>query len=201
MSITHGVVIGYHGCTHSVAERIFRKKNSYLSVSKNDYDWIGHGIYFWENDYLRAYKWAELSIKRKALKYATPAVVGAIILPNHCLDLTSQEYIDIVRDKYRSYKSELDAVGITEENMPKNEEAHSGDTDLLKRHLDCQVINYLHNNMQSLGEMEFDSVRAAFLEGEGIFKGSKLLDKTHIQWAIRNPEKCILGYFRPMRKL
>ena len=44
-------VLGYHGCDQSIADRLlaggaFRK-------SRNDYDWLGHGIYFWEANPLR----------------------------------------------------------------------------------------------------------------------------------------------------
>lgn len=201
MKITPHLVIGYHGCTCDVAEKIFSGEDEHLSPSANDYDWLGHGIYFWENDYQRAFEWAELSIRRNKSKHAKPAVVGAVILPNHCLDLIQQEHIEIVRSRYKLYKEELLAVGMQEDDMPKNCEAYKGDKDLMLRYLDCQVINYVHNNMEKLKGIPFDSVRAPFLEGKAIFKGSMLMEKTHIQLAIRSPKKCILGYFRPFKGL
>lgn len=194
MGIIPNLVIGYHGCSYDTARKIFEGEIPHLSPSTNDYDWLGHGIYFWENDYKRARKWAENTKKE-------PAVIGAIILPNNCLDLLQQEQIDILRLAYNSYKEGLILQGIKEKDFPKNEEGFKGDKDLLKRELDCQVINYLHNNVKELKISPFDSVRAAFLEGKAIFPGSKLMEKSHIQWAIRNPEKCILGYFRPFKDL
>ena len=43
------LVIGFHGCDRSVVEQV---------ISTNDYDWLGSGIYFWENNEERAWQWA-----------------------------------------------------------------------------------------------------------------------------------------------
>ena len=47
-------ILGYHGCDLAVAEGVFFGDKKLLP-SKNDYDWLGHGIYFWEHNALRAY--------------------------------------------------------------------------------------------------------------------------------------------------
>jgi len=46
-------VLGFHGCDRRVAERVFAGKST-LKSSENDYDWLGHGVYFWENNPQRA---------------------------------------------------------------------------------------------------------------------------------------------------
>ena len=43
------LVIGFHGCDRSVVEKV---------ISTNDYDWLGSGICFWENNEERAWQWA-----------------------------------------------------------------------------------------------------------------------------------------------
>ena len=43
------LVIGFHGCDRSVVEKV---------INTNDYDWLGSGIYFWENNEERAWQWA-----------------------------------------------------------------------------------------------------------------------------------------------
>jgi hypothetical protein len=53
-----GLVIGFHGCDSSVRTAIVLNKTS-LIPSKNDYDWLGNGIYFWENNRLRAKQFAD----------------------------------------------------------------------------------------------------------------------------------------------
>ena len=50
-------VYGYHGCDESVAKRILEGDDP-LSPSYNAYDWLGSGIYFWEDAPERAMQWA-----------------------------------------------------------------------------------------------------------------------------------------------
>jgi len=67
--------------------------------------------------------------------------------------------------------------------------------------LDCMVINALHGYRDRLYQRDkehnrpFDTVRGLYLEGSGIFPGSMLRDKTHIQICVRNT-RVIKGYFR-----
>src|SRR5439155_1194366 len=53
-------------------------------------DWLGHGIYFWEDSYLRALRWAEEESKKSHRKIDLPAVIGATIELGNCLNLTSR---------------------------------------------------------------------------------------------------------------
>lgn len=193
-------VVGYHGCSSKVAEDIFSGKVKHLEESKNDYDWLGNGIYFWENSYQRAKKWAEEVISRKKLHDETPAVIGAIIIPNFCLDLTRLEDVLNLKTHYKILKELAALKGFSENDFPKNEKAHSRDIDCKLRKLDCFVISSLHAYRQAKKMESYDSVRGAFSEGLPIFPNSLITEKNHIQWAIRNPEKCILGYFRPILK-
>lgn len=50
-------VLGFHGCDKKVGEGILSGKIQH-EFSENDYDWLGRGIYFWENDPYRAREWA-----------------------------------------------------------------------------------------------------------------------------------------------
>ncbi|GEM69026.1 hypothetical protein SMI01S_26320 [Sphingobacterium mizutaii NBRC 14946 = DSM 11724] len=47
-----GIVYGFHGCDRSIAEEIINQKLT-LKNSENEYDWVGNGMYFWENILLR----------------------------------------------------------------------------------------------------------------------------------------------------
>lgn len=58
ISGTHAIVVGYHGCDKSLGKRILAGDVG-LKPSRNKYDWLGHGAYFWENNYERAWLWAE----------------------------------------------------------------------------------------------------------------------------------------------
>jgi hypothetical protein len=52
-----GLTLGFHGCDRSVAQSVF-KGESELKTSMNSYDWLGHGIYFWEYSPKRAMDFA-----------------------------------------------------------------------------------------------------------------------------------------------
>lgn len=53
------LTIGFHGCDQSVFDEII-KNNGKLRPSQNSYDWLGHGVYFWENNLDRAWEFAEV---------------------------------------------------------------------------------------------------------------------------------------------
>lgn len=69
------------------------------------------------------------------------------------------------------------------------------DIDFKKRELDCAVIRYAVKMAEELDE-PFDSVRAAFWEGNELYPGAGFKEFNHIQIAIINPE-CIKGVFLP----
>ena len=93
------LTIGFHGCDQSVVDKVITGKENLL-VSTNDYDWLGSGIYFWENNEERAYNWAcELS-KRSGSSIKSPAVIGAVIDLGYCFDLTDSTYLQELKDAY-----------------------------------------------------------------------------------------------------
>ena len=80
------LVIGFHGCDRSVVEKVIAGKTE-LIASTNDYDWLGSGIYFWENNVERSWQWAKELSKRSNSSIKTPAVIGAVIDLGYCFDL------------------------------------------------------------------------------------------------------------------
>jgi hypothetical protein len=132
-----GWVLGYHGCDRAIGEKVIAFREN-LEPSQNPYDWLGHGIYFWEGDPQRALHWATLIRDHPKLFSRTikdPFVVGAIIDLGSCLDLTQIESLEIVREGFRQYKETLEALG--QPRLPTNESGFAGDSDLVKRKLDC----------------------------------------------------------------
>lgn len=57
-------VLGFHGCDESVAEKLLCTNYPDFKPSENDYDWLGSGMYFWENDPCRAKLFIEEKIRR-----------------------------------------------------------------------------------------------------------------------------------------
>lgn len=50
-----GLILGFHGCDKFLVEKVLTGKET-LRKSENEYDWIGHGVYFWENSASRSFK-------------------------------------------------------------------------------------------------------------------------------------------------
>jgi hypothetical protein len=44
----------------------------------------------------------------------------------------------------------------------------------------------------------FATVRGIFTEGGELYPGGRIMAKTHVQVCVRDPEKSIKGYFRPL---
>ena len=186
-------VLGFHGCDASVADKVFAG-NSRLRKSENDYDWLGHGIYFWENNPQRALEYAHSIRDRPERTVGTvksPAVVGAVIDLGRCLNLLDSSGINIVKDGYRHLKATMKESG---EPLPKNR-VPAGETEYLLRHLDCAVIEFVHTIRRSQDAPRFDSVRGVFVEGKPVYKGAGFHDKSHLQICVRS-RRCIKGYFR-----
>lgn len=163
-----------------------------LLPSEKAYDWLGSGIYFWENDPERALEWA--TQKAESGAYEKPFVLGAIIDLGNCLDLITRKYVPLVQTSYRMLKRQFDAIG---QKMPVNLDA-KGDpnSDKLVRKLDCAVINNVHTLVGEMKLPEFDTVRGLFPEGNEIYDGARFRERTHTQIAVRT-DSCIKGFFLP----
>jgi hypothetical protein len=186
------LVLAYHGCKLETAQKLLG--GSPFVPSKKDYDWLGAGAYFWENDVIRAYRWATEARR----KFKSPSVVGAVIDLGHCLDLTTQSGIDAVKLAYDEYKLTADEVG---KPLPENADSvKEGGGDKILRRLDCAVMNYLYEIVETAQESDpksqpYATVRAMFPEGKELYPGAGFRSKTHIQLCVRVPMQ-ILGVFR-----
>ncbi|HUO08184.1 MAG TPA: hypothetical protein VM008_07795 [Phycisphaerae bacterium] len=118
----HRTVIAYHGTSTETAERLVAGEA--FDPSKNDDDWFGSGIYFWEYAPKQAWWWAEKFKKKKS-----PAVVGAIIRLGNCLDLLDPENVRVLQAFQREMVAEWKNLGVA---IPNNGNQH--------KKLDCAVL-------------------------------------------------------------
>lgn len=177
------LVLGFHGCKLNTFESVLYSHEQ-LKPSNNTYDWLGNGVYFWENSYERAMEWAKKRYGENG------RVIGSVIDLGHCLNLTDFSSTSILQEGYKVLDEAIKIAGL---QMPENKNGKSV-TDVLLRDLDCAVIEQVHK----LNEKEpYDSVRGVFTEGVPIYPGSALQEKTHIQICVVNPN-CIKGYFEPI---
>ena len=186
-----GLVLGFHGCDKSVCDRVIGGGS--LNKSNNSYDWLGSGIYFWENDPQRAYEWAQNAASRESSSVKEPAVIGAVIDLGFCLNLMSRAYNEYIKMCYKYVSQYYDML---QKDAPQNKDIN-GNKDLLLRYLDCAVINEAISISNEINDYTpFDTVRGLFTEGEPIYPGAGFMEKTHIQISVVNPN-CIKGYFLP----
>lgn len=162
-----GLVLAYHGCDQSVATKILSGRSEVIS-SRNSYDWLGSGAYFWENNPSRALSWARSLALSKSNKVQTPAVVGAILDPGYCLDLTEESSLGLVKVAFEGFRRLGESLGIA---LPRNEPGFENDADLVKRHLDCAVLNFLHESRKAGGLRAYDSVECPVRRGRGVVPG------------------------------
>ncbi len=183
------MVIGYHGCDRQLVEKVVSGKED-LKPSQNAWDWLGHGVYFWEDSYARALQWAEVESQRRGSKLKTPAVLGAVIQLGNCLNLTETEALTLVKSAHLTYERLCASTG-----SPALE---NRGPELQVRFLDCAVIETLHQLREKEGKEPFDTVRGFFVEGRELYPAAGFRELDHVQICIRSPKQ-IIGYFLPRR--
>jgi hypothetical protein len=181
-------ITGFHSCDRDVGLRILNGKES-LKPSKNSWDWLGGGIYFWEQNPVRALEYAEesaMGTQYNKVRIKTPFVLGAIIELGTCLNLVEPKSLGIVKV---AHDSMIEALNQTGEKIPENDGS--------KRKLDCAVIKYLHEIRKRAGEEPFDTIRSPFHESDLLYLTANFSARLHIEICVINPAM-IKGYFLPL---
>lgn len=189
-------MLAYHGCDKGIKDFVLYDRGM-LEPSTNNYDWLGSGIYFWEQNAQRALGFAQkaaLGWSGKGAKITSkpiknPAVLGAVIDLGYCMNLMDMRHIEKLVYGYELLK-EYTSLNRTE--MPKN----SGGIDMPLRRLDKAVIEMVCKRQIIDGMDEYDTVRGLFQEGPPVYQDSGFMRETHIQICVRNPS-CIIAYFDP----
>lgn len=168
-----------------------------LTPSANEYDWLGPGIYFWENDPERALAFATEAVSRDTKttkgKIVQPFVVGAIIDLGLCCNLLNR---DALSELEAAHTSLVKLAKRAKVDLPKN----ASGPDKRMRMLDCAVIKTMHDLRKKQKRKQlppYQTVRGAFWEGDRLYPGSEFSKKGHVQIAVIS-ESCIRGYFRPI---
>jgi hypothetical protein len=190
-------VLGFHGCDKDVAERVLAGRDN-LKQSENDYDWLGHGIYFWESNPQRALQYAKHLKQNPHLSKSRirhEAVIGAVIDLGNCLNLLETESLQLLKSSYGLIKQYCATGNLP---LPENTKPFGEEEDVLIRRLDCAVIEATHSLYDVMQKPPFDSVRGVFWEGKELYPNAGFREKNHIQICVRNLD-CIKGYFHPRK--
>lgn len=166
------IVDGYHGTTREAAQLLLSQE---FAPSANPWEWLGHGVYFWQDAPRRAREWAREWLARK--NYHGPvAVVGARIQLNNFVDLLDLEGSDFLRRVATSF------VSRPSDRIPKNKPP--------RNNLDCAVFNFATTMLSSEG-IAVAGYRAACVEGEPLVEDSPIFTRSHVQLAVLD-QSCIL---------
>ena len=158
-------VTGFHGTSRASAGSILAKG---FDLSRNEYDWLGEGVYFFQDAPQRALDWARERFGREA------AVVMAMIDLDGCMDLLDLGWEGPLSQAY--YRLEAEARANRRPLPHQSVGAHR---------LDAVVINLTAGRLDEVGR-PLRSVRAVFVEGEPLFPGSALAGRVHVQVAVRD---------------
>jgi hypothetical protein len=180
-------ITGFHSCDRKTGLKVLNGEDG-LNLSTNSWDWLGTGVYFWEQNPDRALGYAEDCANGKQKfggKIEIPFVIGAIIELGNCLNLVESKSIAIVKQAHDSMEEIFKETG---EKMPVNKGAN--------RALDCAVIQYVQQSNIRENLIAYDCIRSAFHEGGEIYPGSNFTERLHIEICVINTD-LIKGYFLP----
>jgi hypothetical protein len=139
-----------------------------FKVSKNSYDWLGDGVYFWQDAPRRAAEWA------RSLHGGDIAVIGASIEPREFINLLDTDWMGWLAEVHDQYVTEQKSAG---NPLPiQVGGAHR---------LDRAVINFGVEILEADG-IKVGGVIGAFSEGRPVFPNSTLFDLGHVQIAVRD---------------
>ena len=176
MAISDWLVLGHHGTT---VDRAVSIREGGFTITENEYDWLGHGVYFFERSPRRAMEWA-----RKRFSDREPCVMAAEIdfgkHGRNCLDLASREGLAVLEEYFQDFVTAY----------PREYVAGLKET-CGYRQFSCEVLNRFCLTMGEVG-WDIHAIRSVFEEGDYIFSDpdgvlptARLKKFSHIQIAVR----------------
>jgi hypothetical protein len=164
------MVVGYHGTTERTATQILAR--TFPLLHRRTTDWLGDGLYFWQEAPYRAAWWAA---RRAAKARQRPAVVRAVVDLGGAIDLLDRSpMVEALLSLAHGMVSDRGARSLR--NVGDN---HA---------LDCAVINAAVELRLALSGAVHRVVRGVFVNERPrpYFAGSALLKEAHVQFAVRD---------------
>lgn len=184
-------VRGYHGTTLPRAQQIVTQ--GHFRISRNDYDWLGRGAYFFQDAPLRAWKWACHWVAPRTNEQA--AVVSVDIDLQGCfdlLDIANWRFIQLAHSMLNGTRRQRPPAV----RSPTGQRHHIISPGSVKGVTgnnveDCETIRLaLRIYRKSTGKI-VRSVRGSFIEGQQLYTNSYFFDHSHVQIAVLHPTAII----------
>src|ERR1700759_869239 len=149
--IKPNLTIGFHGCDRIVRDTLLMNPYHY-QISQKSYDWLGNGLYFWDNNYDRAWEWA--SEKKKRGGITEPAVIGAVLSLGYCCDFLDKRFIKYLAYYFNLMKSRYELIG---KELPQNRNLKQDIyKDKILRERDCAAIEFMHSKILDRVKKDID---------------------------------------------
>jgi hypothetical protein len=187
-------VVGFHGTVRSSAEILLTPQP--FKVRTNGYDWLGTGVYFWQESALRAKVWA----RSIATLSDEPVVLAADLDLSECLDLFDLKDYNSLRRMYPRFlelegsTSPLAQAGLVVQRGRQYTTDDSSSDPLtrmpIRNFRDCAFLDWAVEKFSSAGR-RITSIRSAFVSGNALFEESFLFDWSHSQIAVLEPVSVI----------
>jgi hypothetical protein len=171
--LSERVVRAYHGTSVKAAAVICAENRIY--ASRNEWDWLGWGSYFWEDGLHRAWEWAREQYPEQ------PAVVSVPVRLGKCLNLCDGHQHPVVQTAYETLRQEADRLG---SDLPTNKAD-------LRRPLDCLVLNFACDQLLE----GVETIRAPFQEGAPIYPGAAFTHNAHVHLCVKS-DTAFVGPFQ-----
>jgi hypothetical protein len=162
-------VYGYHGTSRENAESILR--NGFRS-SNSGGDWLGAGVYFWQDAPKRALEWA----KEKHPESPVVVIRSSIRFEEgKTMDLLDTDWFPTLIKAYDEFLLQFNRSVPTQ--------------DIKKSHihaLDHEFLNYISDVINKEKPGKIAVIRAAFTGGKPIFNSSAIHNLSHVQIAVKD---------------
>jgi len=165
-------VLGYHGTSATRAQQIMHEG---FRISRNDWDWLGEGVYFWQDAPLRALEWARTWPGAKG--GGGRAVIRARLRLAGCMDLLDNDWNELLRQGAATFAEALAQDG---RQTPSNNKPYGCNR------LDRAYFDFIVGRLRR-GSVLIRSIRTAVTEGAPVQSDSPICFDSHVQIAIRDP--------------
>lgn len=173
----HFTIRALHATTQDIATTILQEG---FKNSQNSYDWLGSGIYFFQEAPNFAYHWATQD--RKEGQLDDVALIAADIDVTGFIDLLDYEWGGTLKDTYRS----LDEQGDPDfRKVQERQQEFVLGSDKRQGHWLDRYVLEASVTMLEANDIYITGIRSAFWEGSRLYPKSHLMDRQHIQIAVR----------------
>jgi len=164
-------ILGYHGTSVARATQILRGG---FRLSQNDWDWLGEGIYFWQDAPLRALQWARTW--PGARTGGGHAVIQARLRLEDCMDLLDNDWNDLFSEASARFVRTWAQEG---RQIPTNNKPYGCNR------LDRAYFDFIVGDLRRTS-VPIRSIRTAVTEGLPVQPASPICFDSHVQVAIRD---------------